>query len=889
MGCSPSRICNLAPQHNLDLPAENEYRHDQPGPATRDDVRGSEPALGAAWTTSQPPPDHTDRIPSVTTGDGSRRASPPDEAASAKPATVPVMHDSAGGSPPPYNVESIQEEPREVQLRGVTVAWVLRFHAWAQAAFPENPSGFTTKEVVDTVVLRDTAKHHCSMVRLAGVDVRPARFFLSHAWVRPFSELVRCLATRFRGQEETTSVWLDFCALNQNQAWAGDDLMIDLEHLEATVGSMERTLLVVDPNGTCFTRAWCLLEMHTAVLGGRGDGCKDKAGRLEMLPYALVSGTSNAAALSDVMFGVEVSSAQAFIPTDRERILASIDREFGFQSFNLTLKEAFADAVAAMVSLLPPGSAEWADMAHTAGAVLDDGGHFPKASQLLREAVRVSGAERGKGDPATLQMANTLLVTLCNLGHLQEAEALGRDTLALARVAMGAGDPGLPVFIGGMASVLTELGQLQEAEQLHQEELKLRQKLLPPEHPDVASTLNNLAGVLHGQGRLQHAEEACRAALDIRRVALGAHPTTAVSMANLAVILDTQDQLEEASQLYQEALALQCKTLGDHHLNTNRTRGSLAVLLFKQGRMDEAEPLYREEIAAGVRTLGEDHPDVAASWRNLALLLYSRGELEEAEALCRRALAADRAVLGSRHPNTAKSLNKMVAILAAKGSLGEAETLAREAIAVNEAALGRMHTGTLESMTQLAEVQGKCGALGEAADVLSEVLSRREALLGSNCHLGLVPDLHALAAALRPLGRDEDVEKLLRRVLAIYRDSPDQGSIQDKATSAVNLGSVLHSQGKLPEAEELYREGLRIYKSCPGSERLHVAAAAGNLAALLVSAGRLEEATELCQEALTINRAVLGDGHPATVASLSNLTNILKAQGKEPGALLNIV
>lgn len=81
------------------------------------------------------------------------------------------------------------------------------------------------------------------------------------------------------------------------------DGLAALDCLEDVVEQVtKRTLVILDPEGTCFGRAWCLLEHHTAViassrskppaaLAGRGgspsDGTYFATGKLEILPYLL--------------------------------------------------------------------------------------------------------------------------------------------------------------------------------------------------------------------------------------------------------------------------------------------------------------------------------------------------------------------------------------------------------------------------------------------------------------------------------------------------------------------------------------------------------------------------------------------------------------------------
>ena len=73
-----------------------------------------------------------------------------------------------------------------------------------------------------------------------------------------------------------------------NQHMTFEEMKADLMTLESTVINTDATLVVLDAEGVCFTRAWCLKEHHTAIMAG-GDG---PVGRLEILPYCLEVGNA---------------------------------------------------------------------------------------------------------------------------------------------------------------------------------------------------------------------------------------------------------------------------------------------------------------------------------------------------------------------------------------------------------------------------------------------------------------------------------------------------------------------------------------------------------------------------------------------------------------------
>lgn len=106
-------------------------------------------------------------------------------------------------------------------------------------------------------------------------------------------------------------------------------------------------------------------------------------------------------------------------------------------------------------------------------------------------------------------------------------------------------------------------------------------------------------------------------------------------------------------------------------------------------------------------------------------------------------------------------------------------------------------------------------------------------------------------------------------------------------------------QGKLREAEQLYREALEIQFEVLGDEHPAVGRSLSNLALLLknqvggycaiynpavrieshcLSQGKLEAAKPLYRRALAIHRKLYGNEHPAVAIDLNNLAMLLHLQ-----------
>jgi len=280
----------------------------------------------------------------------------------------------------------------------------------------------------------------------------------------------------------------------------------------------------------------------------------------------------------------------------------------------------------------------------------------------------------------------------------------------------------------------------------------------------------------------------------------------------------------------------------------------------------------------------------------LGRLLQNLGKHLEAAPMLREALEARRATLGNRHPDTLVSMNNLGRLLHIMGKLDEAGALLREALRIRRATLGDEHRDTLDSVTNLgmllkdqvsshvAWIAVDCHWLQwiDCHGMLKDPVSSNVALMAMDCH-----GLPLIGASSTPQGKLPEAEVLWKEVLEVRR-----AQLGDRHTdtfkSINNLGLLLQKQGKLDEAEPLLRSALEARRATLPYRHPDMLASMNNLGRLLYDQGRLDEAGVLYREALEAQRATLGDQHPSTLVSISNLGLLLQAQGQlDEAALLH--
>jgi len=91
------------------------------------------------------------------------------------------------------------------------------------------------------------------------------------------------------------------------------------------------------------------------------------------------------------------------------------------------------------------------------------------------------------------------------------------------------------------------------------------------------------------------------------------------------------------------------------------------------------------------------------------------------------------------------------------------------------------------------------------------------------------------------------------------------------ARSLTILASLLETQGKLNEAEAMFREGLAIRRELPATNRADVARSLSHLGQVLGKQEKFAEAEGVRLEALTMLKELLGPQHPEVDAARRNL------------------
>ena len=502
---------------------------------------------------------------------------------------------------------------------------------------------------------------------------------------------------------------------------------------------------------------------------------------------------------------------------------------------------------------------------------LHDTGDYREASQTLERARAIVTRMHGARD--TLARSDFLAYLsrrqaelYKHLGQLEDAEQAAREGIELLRSLPPEEDRELDVSLCDLAGILGNLGRLPDAEQLARDALAESRARCGDRHTRVAQCQRRLAEILGEQGKLAEAEKLGREALELTRSIVGEeHPRLAYMQEGLAATLAERDQHDEAVALYRAALALRSRLQGEDAEQTVTTMCNFSTALSNTRHLDEAEELARRALLLTARTCGQDHPETLTCRNNLAVILARRGKHAEAEPMQREVLARTTAAVGAEHPVLAIHLFNLARTLSDLKKHAEAEPLARQALDLNRKLYGNEHPHIAIIECQLGAILRGLGRLPEAEAFHRHALEIRRRLFGDDHSLtrtsrdGLFVTLHDRGVAASNQRSHAEAEAQLREAAALGAQARGDADPAVGNTRA-NLAHVLKAQGKLEEAEPLFRQALEALSHSKADNPIHTrhrAFALVDYAVLLHGLGRLEEGERYLRQGVDLERQVL--------------------------------
>lgn len=235
-----------------------------------------------------------------------------------------------------------------------------------------------------------------------------------------------------------------------------------------------------------------------------------------------------------------------------------------------------------------------------------------------------------------------------------------------------------------------------------------------------------------------------------------------------------------------------------------KTLANQGLLYSTMGRFTQAEGFTAEALDLRKAKFGENNAGVGASLNNYAVLKYNQARYNEAEKDFESALAILNYNKLQGSMPYAIVLNNQAILLQGIGRYDDAEKGLKEACAIGDKLKSSRSTNHLKFWSNLALLYQQMGKYAEAETIYLGM----EKKLGKNN-----PDYAAMlnnqAALYMVMGKEEKVEELLKKSIAIYKSNfGEENPAYAKALS--DLGNFYRYKERYTEADGLLEKALAI-------------------------------------------------------------------------------
>lgn len=230
-------------------------------------------------------------------------------------------------------------------------------HTWRDTRSREvvSPATLNLYHFADWCIRPATLIDRCSMAELLVLTTSPPNFYISHWWGEPMLDFLACVEvhTQLRQLPPSTSYWV--CA-HANRQWdLNEELSKDPSDSSFYKAMIQSTgiLLVLDTDGTPFTRIWCAYEIYIGLVASEQDKLGllfDIATTKDHKAYLLTDGQTEAEAGCQVLGAAGMQACVAAMRNPRrdeipEEVWKAADKQSIGGQFKALREMSFPDEV----------------------------------------------------------------------------------------------------------------------------------------------------------------------------------------------------------------------------------------------------------------------------------------------------------------------------------------------------------------------------------------------------------------------------------------------------------------------------------------------------------------------------------------------------------------
>lgn len=265
-----------------------------------------------------------------------------------------------------------------------------------------------------------------------------------------------------------------------------------------------------------------------------------------------------------------------------------------------------------------------------------------------------------------------------------------------------------------------------------------------------------------------------------------------------------------------------------------------AKVLAEIGQFDRAEELLHSVLAGRQSQLESMQGSIVESQANLSDVKVALGKYDEALILRKECLRLTENFYGSNDSRTLISLNALAMLQHNLGLREESLATYRRVILERELILGDQHPSVWDSKQNLAVLLTELDQFDEAALLLEEAMNHSLQIRGDNdpITIAIMNNLAVLAIAAGDYPRSTSLLVSVARWQQKHRSS----SHIDALLTKNNLARSLEGEGKLSDAEAIYRQVVKEIMAEYGTSHPKTPDIVINLAGLLDDLHHCDEA-----------------------------------------------
>ncbi|MBL0869828.1 MAG: serine/threonine protein kinase [Phycisphaerales bacterium] len=288
--------------------------------------------------------------------------------------------------------------------------------------------------------------------------------------------------------------------------------------------------------------------------------------------------------------------------------------------------------------------------------------------------------------------------------------------------------------------------------------------------------------------------------------------------------------------------------------------------------IDQAERKLRDEATLTLQTRSQLRATLAGTYMGL-------GQYDKAEALFAQAAAdlTDADADPATHVERLRLSARRAFCLSRAGRLDEAEALARQTDQLSANLTDEQRT-LIAPGNALGEALGARGKLEDAIAAFAsqlEVCRRVDSPLARTTAITAAQNMGVM---YRQLDKLDESQKAFEQALALQGPQPE--ATPEAARLLNNMASLLHSRGKLDQAEQTYRSAIDMMQQVFGPSHDDTLIARSNLGVLYLDLNRPTEAVPVFRELLEISEKAYGLKNPVVLTHMNNLGNALERAGQ---------